>query len=98
MYGFYWPPGFPADVSVETVTAIIKLHGFPVEVERNTAPVAESIAIYAKGEDWEHFAKFDDGVWKSKIGEDHDIMHSSLDVLEGDMYGHVVKILSRSGA
>jgi hypothetical protein len=96
LFGHCWPPGFTEDVRVETATAIIKLHGFIVELERNTVPLAESIAIYAKGKDWEHFAKFENGVWKSKIGEDHDITHSSLELLEGDMYGHVVKILSRS--
>ena len=38
LFGHYWPPGFPEDVKVETVTAIIKLHGFTAELERNTLP------------------------------------------------------------
>lgn len=94
-YGFYWPAGFPADVGVETVTAILELHGFVVELDRHRRPVAESIAIYAKGDEWTHFAKYVDGTWTSKIGEDHDITHTSLELLEGDMYGTVVRILSR---
>jgi hypothetical protein len=96
LYGHYWPPGFREDVSVETVTKIIKLHGFVVEHAPDIPPLTESIAVFAKGEDWEHFAKFANGVWSSKIGEDHDITHSSLQVLEGDLYGRVVKILSRN--
>jgi hypothetical protein len=98
LYGHYWPPGFPEDVTVETVTKIIKLHGFVVELAPGTPPRADSIAIFAKGEDWEHFAKFVDGIWSSKIGEDHDITHSSPEILEGDLYGRVVKILSRRQA
>jgi hypothetical protein len=94
-FGFYWPPGFSEDLSVETVTAIIKLHGFVVELDPAAHPVTDSVAIYAKGDEWAHFAKFSNGVWMSKIGEDHDIAHSSLDLLEGDLYGNVVKILSR---
>ena len=95
-FGFYWPPGFSPDLKVETVTAIIKLHGFVMELEPNAIPFADSVAIYAKGGEWEHFAKFTDGTWTSKIGEDHDIAHSSLKLLEGDLYGKVVKILSRA--
>jgi hypothetical protein len=95
-FGFYWPPGFPGDLSVETVTAIIRLHGFIVELEPKAVPRAEAVAIYAKGEEWLHFAKFTDGVWASKMGEDHDITHASLELLEGDLYGKVVKILSRT--
>jgi hypothetical protein len=95
VFGHYWPPGFSQDISVDTVTSIIKLHGFTVEFNPHETPVTESIAIYAKGDDWEHFAKYSGGVWKSKIGEDEDIEHSSPDLLEGEFYGYVVKILSR---
>lgn len=68
-WGYYWPPGFPEDVSVPTVTEIIKLHGFVVELSPEAKPVADSIAIYAKAEEWTHFAKFSGGIWTSKIGE-----------------------------
>jgi len=94
-FGFYWPPGFPSDLSVETVTRIIKLHGFVVETDKHAEPATEAVAIYAKGEEWSHFAKYTDGKWMSKLGEDHDISHSSLGLLEGDFYGEVVAILSR---
>lgn len=95
-FGFYWPPGFPSDVTVETAVRIIKLHGYIVEGDRHTEPLVESIAIYAKGRDWTHFAKYTGGQWMSKLGEDHDISHRSLDLLEGDLYGEVVRILSRA--
>lgn len=92
---YYWPPGFSNDASVATVTAIIKLHGFVVEIKPYVMPVAESVAIYAQGEEWTHFARFANGMWLSKVGEDNDIAHSSLELLEGALYGKVVKVLSR---
>ena len=75
---------------------IIKLHGYIVECDRHAEPLTDSVAIYAQGPDWTHFAKYVNGQWLSKIGEDHDITHASLDQLEGDLYGEVVQILSRA--
>jgi hypothetical protein len=94
-FGFYWPPGFANDLTVETVATIINLHGYLVEIDKRTKPSAEAIAIYAKDREWTHFAKYTGGQWMSKLGDDHDIAHSSLDLLEGDLYGEVVRILSR---
>jgi hypothetical protein len=94
-FGFYWPPGFAADVSVQTAVEILKLHGFVVELDRRATPLTESVAIYARGGEWTHFAKYTEGQWMSKLGEGHDISHDSLEPLEGELYGEVVKILSR---
>lgn len=73
---------------------IVNLHGYVVEVDKQSEPVSESIAIYAKGQEWTHFARYADGRWMSKLGAGHDISHSSLDLLEGDMYGEVACVLS----
>jgi len=93
--GQYWPPGFPEDIKVGTVEAIIRVHGFTVEVGKENSPEAEAIAIYAIGDEWTHFAKFSEGAWKSKLGEGHDASRVNLDDLTIDMYGEVVKVLSR---
>src|SRR5882757_1895841 len=53
-FGFYWPPGFSDDLSVDTVVEIIKLHGFVLDVDRKSRPKADAIAIYAKGDEWTH--------------------------------------------
>jgi hypothetical protein len=52
-------------------------------------------AIYAIGDEWTHFAKFSGGAWKSKLGEGHDVSGVELDDLAIDIYGEVIKILSR---
>jgi hypothetical protein len=95
-FGYYWPPGFPADCTVDTAVKIIKLHGYTLDLDRHSTPNTEAIAIYSDDNiEWSHFAKFTSGRWVSKIGEDHDISHASLDLLEGPFYGKVVRVLSR---
>lgn len=95
--GFYWPPGFPEDTTVETVSAILAVHGFVIECTDAYTLSTESIAIFAEGDTWTHFAKFSNGEWLSKLGEDHDVAHPRLEDLEGERpkYGRLVKILSK---
>jgi hypothetical protein len=95
LFGHYWPPGFPEDVSVETAMAILNLHGYTVEMNDLTKFQKDAVAIYAIGLEWTHFAKFADGKWASKLGEGHDIQHSRLEEIEGPIYGKVVKILRK---
>lgn len=93
--GRYWPPGFSEDVSVDTVEAIIRLHGFTESVPEGETPKADSIAIYAISNEWVHFARFSNGSWSSKLGESHDVSRVALTDITIPDYGTVVKILSR---
>ena len=93
--GQYWPPGFPDDTTVATVEAIIRIHGFTVEILATQIPETDAIAIYATGNQWRHFAKFSNGVWSSKLGDGNDIIGNSLQDLEMPIYGNVVKVLCR---
>ena len=93
--GQYWPPGFSEDITVKTVEKIIRLHGFTVEVAKGTSPQTEAIAIYAIGNEWQHFAKFSGGEWKSKLGRGHDVSGVDLNDLCIGEYGEVAMILSR---
>ena len=93
--GQYWPPGFPDDCTVETVEAIIRLHGFTVEIDPDIHPTNNAIAIYAKGSEWTHFACFREGEWKCKLGVGNDVEGILLNHLEVSEYGKVVKILCR---
>jgi len=94
--GQYWPDGFPADLTVETVESIFRMHGFTIETEDPyDPPQTDAIAIYAEGTEWTHFAKFQNGVWSSKLGEGHDVTGVPIQRLEGELYGRVVKTLRR---
>jgi len=94
-FGFYRPAGFAADVTVKTAVKIIRIHGFTMDWNSNAEPLSDSIAIHAKDQNWTHFAKYSGGRRLSKLGEDHDIAHKSLAVLEGDLHRKAVRVLSR---
>jgi len=93
--GQYWPPGFPEDTTVETVEAILRVHGYTTEIMPSETPTSDAIAVYASGNHWRHFAKFSGGSWSSKLGEGNDVSGVSLQDLEAPIYGVVVKVLCR---
>jgi hypothetical protein len=64
-FGFYWPPGFPDDLTVSTVAAIIEVHGFVVESDGAGQPETDSVAIYAKGQELDPLCK----VHQRKVGQ-----------------------------
>ena len=96
--GQYWPPGYPNDVSLETVESIIKDHGFTVDSDTTRTPETDAVAIYAEGNERTHFAKFSTGFWSCKLGEGHDVVGVPLEPFEGALYGKLVKVLSRPKA
>jgi hypothetical protein len=93
--GNYWPPGFSPDITLKTVESIIRTHGFTVECATTDTPNSDAIAIYGEHDDWTHFAKFENGIWSSKLGQSHDVERIELSDLEIPEYGRCVKILCR---
>jgi hypothetical protein len=93
--GRYWPPGFAEDTTVETAEKILGAHGFTEVLPIGELPATDSIAIYAIGNEWQHFARFSGGAWSSKLGEGHDVSSVDLGDLAINDYGTVVKVLSR---
>ena len=45
LYGYFWPPGFPPDLTVNTVLSIIRLHGYTEEVDVGEVPGRDAIAV-----------------------------------------------------
>jgi len=98
---FYWPPPpFPQDDSLETVLKIFAEQGYERTDNWEIEAGFEKVAIYMDLKDMipSHFAKSEGPLWKSKLGEGVDIVHTSLEVLEGDQvdeYGIVERVLKR---
>jgi len=40
--------------------------------------------------------QIESGAWTSKLGQDHDIEHETLDTIAGPVYGDAVKIFRRA--
>lgn len=93
--GYYWPEGAGSADSVIGWMSIFEIHGYEETDDRNLEPDYEKVAIYASGDRPEHVARQKaSGLWTSKMGKGVDIEHS-LEALEGEFFGKVVKIMKR---
>jgi hypothetical protein len=94
--GYYWPPGAGSIETLEGWMSIFKIHGYTETEDRTLELEYEKIAIYAGPDGPEHVARQKaSGIWTSKMGKGVDIQHDTLESLEGDFYGKVVKIMKR---
>ena len=96
---YYWPLNTPN--TVEGWTGIFIVQGYERTNNYDIEEGFEKIAIYADLTDLSpsHVAISDGHTWKSKLGDDCDIEHQSLDLLEGDQqdeYGIVAQVLRRA--
>lgn len=97
---YYWPPGIAQNDKLETILKIFANEGYELTDNHDVEVGVEKVAIYVSLDDMlpSHYARSEDGAWKSKLGKDVDIKHTSLDVLEGDKqdeYGIVERVLKR---
>lgn len=97
---YYWPPGVNRDVNADTWEQIFLNKGFERTESREVESGFEKVAIYVSLTDLSanHVAMSDGHEWISKLGKGQDIMHASLDLLEGnegDEYGLVDRILRK---
>ncbi len=97
----YWPVDHKCEESVdEFVRAFATLNYQPCQ-SATLEPGWEKIAIYAKGvtpasKKVKHVAKQTrTGKWKSKLGENEDIIHHAAVELCGVSYGNIVCIMRR---
>jgi hypothetical protein len=71
---------------------------FVVCDSREYEPGFDKVALYADDTGTPtHAARWwqEDGGWSSKLGEENDILHHTLESLEGGDYGTVVQIFKR---
>jgi hypothetical protein len=94
--GYYWPEGAPSADTLSGWIKVFELHGYSETSDANLEIEYEKIAIYASADGPEHVARQKaSGAWTSKMGKGVDIEHPTLECLEGDFYGKVVKIMKR---
>lgn len=97
LQGYYWPPDFPREESVENMIAMLRGRlGVEICGDDHLEPGCEKIAIYGISDEPRHFAKqLPNGKWVSKLGPLEDIEHDTVDALSGPLYGNVVVFLRR---
>ena len=96
--GYHWPHGLPKDE--ETVANFIKAfetEGYQACADGSVEQGFEKVAIYADADNNPlHAARsLPTGAWTSKIGDEEDIEHSTLEAVSGKQYGNPVAFLKR---
>jgi hypothetical protein len=96
--GIYWPNHLPRNETIETFIELFRFHGHEIcdsaEVERGF----RKIALYVDADmNCKHAARQkQNGLWYSKLGKENDIVHSTPESLEGQIYGRVHCIMKKS--
>ncbi len=91
----YWPPGAPREDTVDAVTSACESLGYQECEHADLEAGFEKLAIYADGNRPRHAARqLTGGMWTSKLGQGIDIEHT-LEGLESELYGKVVRIMRR---
>jgi len=95
----YWPAGIPLRLTLNTLTAVYAQHGYVRCDSPDHEAGYEKIAIYTDGRGIPTHAarQLPNGRWTSKLGENIDIEHDTLDVLDGPTpaYGGAARYLRR---
>ena len=100
--GYFWPTGLQKEsIDQETVGNFIKAfesEGYQQCSDGSIEANFEKVAIYADAAQHPlHAARsLPNGMWSSKMGDEEDIQHSTLNAIAGKLYGHPVAFLRRS--
>lgn len=96
---FGWLYSWPIEtrkLTIECFMAAFETYGYTECQSLCNEHRYEKIAIYADNGEPTHVARqLFCGKWTSKLGDTDDICHATLEVLEGETYGTVVKCMKR---
>lgn len=91
----HWPTESTSTQLVDAVQAFESIGFHPVDEPTGTAK-RQTITLYTAEGHITHAARLlENGAWTSKLGEDIDIEHDTLEVLGGGIYGEPSVILER---
>jgi hypothetical protein len=97
----HWPQGITRE---ETISAFVQAYetlGYKLCFDERLETGIEKIAIYGieipgQGIEPTHAARqLENGEWTSKLGDFEDISHTTLDALNGPVYGRMICCVSR---
>ena len=98
--GVEWPFNLPVQNSVQNFVDLYGKLGYNVCPTWRFEPGLQKIAIYKNlSESVTHAARQNsNGIWTSKLGPQHDILHLNPLTLEGREYGQVSTIMCRDNS
>lgn len=95
--GYFWPEGASRGYSPDDLRSCFEAVGFEVCVSGDPEPGFEKVALYVGSDgEWSHAARLqEDGGWTSKLGENHDVRHTSAHCFGDSTYGQVSHFMRR---
>ena len=93
---YTWHKDVPMDTQLPTLILFYEKHEF-IECENfDFENGYQKIALYIKDDEITHAARqLSTGLWCSKLGPSHDIIHSNPYTVEGNQYGRAVSAMKR---
>ena len=96
----YWPLPCLSNLMTPTAEhiaeAFIKTQNYTKCDDGNFEKTFQKLAIYTKNGLFQHIARqLENATWASKLGRGVDIIHHTLEILEGNEYGKVTYFLKR---
>jgi hypothetical protein len=93
----YWPQGVSRSESIESFLDAFRNLGYEICQSGGLEIEYQKVAIYVNNNgNPTHMARqLPDGSWTSKLGQNIDINHSTLDALHGPAYGTVTTFMRR---
>lgn len=92
----YWPPDIPRQETLEAFIQAFATVGYQVCQNAENETGFQKIAIYVlKGKPTHVARQLNNGHWTSKLGSNEDIIHHTLEGLEGEKHGQFTTIMKR---
>ena len=95
--GYTWPPNVSREVNVESFIEAFQALGYGPCSDGSRESGWQKVVVYVDADNIPtHMARqLPDGRWTSKMGKNVDIIHATVEVLEGDEYGKATQYLRR---
>ena len=95
--GYYWPSRAPRESSVAAFEKAFESVGYELCSDEMPEEGFDKIVIYAKGDAPTHAARQEasTNMWLSKLGQEIDIAHNTVEDVGGGIYGEPVRYLRR---
>ena len=94
--GYTWPLGVSREESVESFIEAFQTLGYEPCENGEREPGWQKVVIYANDEGPQHMARqLEDGRWTSKMGDNVDLTHATVEGVAGEDYGMPVQYLRR---
>lgn len=92
----YWPPGIPVKETIEAFITAFATRGYEKCDDGNLEDGIEKVALFideTTNKPTHAARQLDNGHWTSKIGRFEDIVHTTLEAIDG--YGKPIQFLKR---